>query len=96
MLCCAALPPAAHGAQDALVKAKMLELCGMARYKCNLIMEGGSFHVDGEGTLLTTEECLLNPNRNKTATREDIELTLKAMLNVSKIIWLPKGVYKDE
>jgi len=82
--------------QDAQVKAKVIEMCGFERYKCSLIIEGGSFHVDGEGTLITTEECLLNPNRNKNSSRADIELQLQLMLNITKIIWIPKGVICDE
>jgi agmatine deiminase len=49
------------------------------------VMEGGSIHVDGEGTLITTEECLLNANRNPSLTREQIERCLKLTLGVSKV-----------
>ena len=59
-------------------------------------MEGGSFHVDGEGTLLTTEECLLSPGRNPDMTREQIEEHLHDYLNVEKIVWLGKGIDPDE
>jgi agmatine deiminase len=52
-------------------------------------------NVSGEGTLLVTEECVLNKNRNPKATREEIENHLKQFLNVDKIIWLPRGVYGD-
>jgi agmatine deiminase len=65
------------------------------RYKCNIVMEGGSIHVDGEGTLITTEECMLNRNRNPKLTKEQIESTLKEHLNIEKLIWLSKGVYLD-
>jgi agmatine deiminase len=61
-----------------------------------IILEGGSIHVDGEGTLLTTEECLLNRNRNPLLSRIDIEKELKARLNVSKILWLGRGLDGDE
>lgn len=61
-----------------------------------IVLEGGSIHVDGEGTLLTTEECLLNTNRNPSLTREQIEEEVKDKLKVSKIIWLKKGLYGDE
>ncbi|MCO7175345.1 agmatine/peptidylarginine deiminase [Sporolactobacillus kofuensis] len=61
-----------------------------------LVMEGGSFHVDGEGTLLTTEQCLLNPNRNPTMNREQIEEYLKMYINVEKVIWLKNGLSGDE
>ena len=58
--------------------------------------DGGSIHVDGEGTLLTTEECLLSPGRNPSLTRAEIEEKLRQYLSVEKIIWLPFGIYNDE
>ena len=61
----------------------------------DFVLEGGSIHADGEGTLLTTEECLLNPNRNPHLTKSQIEDRLKSYLNVSKMIWLPKGLVGD-
>ncbi|TDK59655.1 agmatine deiminase family protein [Sapientia aquatica] len=54
-----------------------------------MILEGGSFYVDGQGTLITTESCLLHPNRNPTMNRKEIEAELIRMLGVQKIIWLP-------
>lgn len=65
-------------------------------FKAPLVMEGGSFHVDGQGTLLTTRECLMNANRNPTLSQEDIEVYLADYLGISKIIWLNKGVRSDE
>jgi agmatine deiminase len=82
--------------QDDLVPQKVSEIERIDRYKAPIVLEGGSIHVDGEGTLLTTEECLLNPNRNPDLTREEIEEILKEYLNLDKIIWLGKGVYLDE
>lgn len=68
-----------------------------ARYfKAPLIMEGGSFHVDGEGTILTTRECLLNPNRNPQLSQLEIETFLCDYLNAKKIIWLNHGLFADE
>lgn len=61
-----------------------------------IIMEGGSIHVDGKGTLLTTEECLLNKNRNPHLSKGQIEEQLKHYLNVSKVIWLKRGLFADE
>ncbi len=61
-----------------------------------LVMEGGSFHVDGEGTVLTTRECLLNINRNPQLTQATIEDYLKNYLNCEKIIWLNQGLVGDE
>jgi len=83
-------------AQDSLVAGKVLEIERSGRYHAPLVMEGGSFHVDGQGTLITTGECLLNPNRNPRLTQKQIEDSLKAYLNVHKVIWLDKGVYEDE
>ncbi|WP_111891434.1 agmatine deiminase [Acinetobacter sp. MB5] len=65
-------------------------------HSTSLVLEGGSIHVDGEGTLLTTAECLLNPNRNPDLTQEQIEQQLAACLGVEKFIWLPDGVFNDE
>ena len=55
-----------------------------------------SIHVDGEGTLITTEECLLNRNRNPQLSREQIEAVLREHLAVDSIIWLPHGLFNDE
>lgn len=82
--------------KDELVASKMLEVESLDRYKAPLVMEGGSIHVDGQGTLLTTEQCLLHPNRNPQLSRGEIEGHLANNLNIDKIIWLPHGVYEDE
>lgn len=82
--------------QDQLVARKVLEIEGLDRYKAPLVLEGGSIHVDGEGTLLTTDECLLNPNRNPALSRGAIEQILADYLSLDKIIWLPRGVHLDE
>jgi agmatine deiminase len=81
---------------DDAVPQKVLDLDGKECYRAPIVLEGGSIHVDGEGTLITTEECLLNPSRNPTLTKDEIENVLMSYLNVSKIIWLGKGVYNDE
>jgi len=81
---------------DDLLGHKIAELEGADRYQPGVVMEGGSFDVDGAGTLLTTQECLLNPNRNPDLTREQIEQVLRENLAVEKVIWLPRGVYLDE
>ncbi|KAH9305029.1 hypothetical protein KI387_009433, partial [Taxus chinensis] len=81
---------------DSLVARKILEGERLIRFPHSMIMEGGSIHVDGEGTCITTEECLLNSNRNPDLTREEIEHQLKLYLGVSKIIWLPWGLYGDD
>jgi len=82
--------------KDQMVPLKIAEIAGVDRYKAPLVMEGGSFHVDGEGTLLTTEECLLSPGRNPQLGREEIEQHLRDYLNVDQVIWLAKGIDPDE
>lgn len=87
----------AHYDNDQQVARKM---CDALSIPCgellDFVLEGGSIHVDGEGTLITTEECLLSPGRNPGLSREDIECTLMDILGVSKIIWIPEGIYNDE
>jgi agmatine deiminase len=82
--------------RDERAAAKVLEVEGAARYRAPLVLEGGSIHVDGEGTVLTTEECLLNENRNPSLSREEIERGLCEHLGASKVIWLGRGVPCDE
>jgi agmatine deiminase len=81
--------------KDAAVARAVLEHHEIERFEAPLIMEGGSFHVDGEGTLIATEQCLLNPNRNPELSREQIEEHLKAHLGVTTIIWLGEGLEED-
>jgi agmatine deiminase len=83
-------------ARDDLVAAKVCEFEDAPRYRAPLVLEGGSVHVDGEGTCITTEECLLNPNRNPGLSRGEIEQLLEAYLGVEKVIWIPRGVFGDE
>ncbi|MFB7716649.1 agmatine/peptidylarginine deiminase [Nocardia sp. NPDC056100] len=81
--------------QDATISARVLETLGIERFGSDMILEGGSITVDGEGTLITTEQCLLHPNRNPGMTKEQIEAELKARLGITKIIWLPYGHFDD-
>ena len=60
------------------------------------VLEGGSIHSDGEGTLLTTESCLLSAGRNPNLSREQIEEQLSRFLGIKKVLWLPRGIYQDE
>ncbi|MHA7965154.1 agmatine deiminase family protein [Paenibacillus sp. CAU 1782] len=82
--------------QDDAVAPQILKAMGVAQFDAPLVMEGGSIHTDGEGTLLTTEECLLNVNRNPDLSREEIEAQVKHFLNVETIIWLKRGLSGDE
>jgi agmatine deiminase len=81
---------------DDLIAAKVAELEGADRYRPGLVMEGGAFDVDGEGTVLGTEECLLNPNRNADLDAETIAAELRDNLGAETVIWLPRGVAEDE
>ena len=82
--------------RDDAIAQKVIEIEGCDRYRAPFVLEGGSIHVDGQGTLITTEECLLNPNRNPHLTRDEIETQLKRYCNVEVVIWLGKGVHLDE
>ncbi|KAK7330240.1 hypothetical protein VNO77_24428 [Canavalia gladiata] len=81
---------------DSLVTKKILEIEKIPRFTHSMVLEGGSIHVDGEGTCLTTEECLLNKNRNPLMSKSQIEDELKAYLGVRKVLWLPRGFYGDD
>ena len=81
---------------DDLVGPKICDLERVPVHRPGFVLEGGSIDVDGEGTVLTTEECLLNPNRNPDLSRGRIEQLLHAHLGTSKVIWLPRGVHLDE
>jgi agmatine deiminase len=82
-------------ADDAVAK-KVLEIERVRRYKAPFVLEGGSFDVDGEGTVLVTEECLLSEGRNPNLSKDQIEDLLRQYLGVSTVIWLRHGVYQDE
>jgi agmatine deiminase len=82
--------------QDDLVARKVLEIERVDCYRAPFVLEGGAIHVDGQGTLITTEECLLNRNRNPGLDRAAIERGLMDYLGVETIIWLGRGVFSDE
>lgn len=81
--------------KDNHVPIALSEHLRIRQYISPMILEGGAISVDGEGTLLTTEQCLLNTNRNPDLSREEIERTLTLYLGVRKVIWLGKGVEED-
>lgn len=83
-------------ADDDLVARKMLQATGHDRYRTPFVFEGGSITTDGEGTVITTESCLLNPNRNPDLSREEIEQTLHDYLGFETVIWLKTGVDCDD
>ena len=81
---------------DNQIAAAIIQHTHARLFHAPLVMEGGSFHVDGEGTVLTSRECLLNANRNPQLSQQDIENYLRNYLNCEKIIWLNKGLVGDE
>jgi agmatine deiminase len=80
--------------RDQAVAQKVLEIAGCERYCAPFINEGGAIHVDGQGTVLVTEQCLLK--RNPTLSRRHIESLLRRYLGASCVIWLGEGVVNDE
>ena len=82
-------------ARDAAVARQVLEQGNTRVYEAPMVLEGGSVHVDGEGTLLTSEQCLLNPNRNPDLSKSEIEELLRTYLGVRQIIWLGEGLVDD-
>jgi len=80
---------------DDEVGARVALLAGVGFKQNDFILEGGAIEMDGEGTLLTTRQCLLNPNRNAHWTEEGAEVALKKALGVTKILWLDEGLEND-
>ncbi len=82
--------------RDAEVAQAILEHLKMRRYAASFVMEGGAIHCDGQGTVLTTEAVLLNPNRNPGMTKADMEEQLGLFLGARKVIWLGQGLKDDD
>jgi agmatine deiminase len=80
---------------DALLSGRLADHFGLPFFRAPLVLEGGSFFVDGEGTIVTTEQCLLNQNRNPHLSRDQIEDALKQYLGATKVVWLPFGHSTD-
>ena len=91
-----------RGATSTRLKAGRLDpsrleaLLRVPRFTPGIVMEGGSIEVNGAGVVLTTEQCLLNRNRNPDLNREQIEEHLKAFLGVQKVLWLAEGIVGDD
>ncbi len=66
------------------------------RFEPGIVLEGGSIEVNGKGTVLTTEQCLLNKNRNPSLTKKEIEGSLKDYLGATKVVWLKNGIMGDD
>ena len=81
--------------KDAQVPVALAKALNIRRYEAPMVLEGGSICVDGEGTLLTTESCLLNKNRNPNMSKEDIEKILRSYLGIKKVLWLKQGIHKS-
>ena len=81
---------------DDAVPQRVAELLGLPLFQPGIVMEGGSIEVNGEGLLLTTEACLLNPNRNPHLKKAEIETYLKDYLGVTTILWLGDGIVGDD
>jgi len=76
-------------ARDATVAARMAELAGVPLLRSRLVLEGGGIEVDGQGTAIITESCVLNKNRNPGVGKAEVEAELQRLLGIEKIIWLP-------
>jgi agmatine deiminase len=81
--------------RDAAVGCLVAESLGDEVIEASIVLEGGSIVSDGAGTLLSTEECLLNPNRNPSLSREQIEDALRRYLGAGRIVWLGRGLVED-
>jgi agmatine deiminase len=81
---------------DDVVPTRIAEKLGIPVYAPGLVLEGGSIEVNGTGTLLTTESCLLNPNRNPDHSKTAIEQYLRDYLGVTNILWLGDGIEGDD
>ncbi len=81
---------------DDAVPQHVAKLRGLPLFSPGIVMEGGALELNGKGTLLTTEACLLNPNRNPDLSKEQIEQYLKDYLGVTNILWLGDGIVGDD
>jgi len=81
---------------DEVVPTRVAEKLGLTAYYPRIVLEGGSIDVNGSGALLTTESCLLNPNRNPQLSRAQIEQRLRDFLGVCEILWLGEGIEGDD
>lgn len=82
--------------RDDAIPEKLERILNVPRFEPGIVMEGGAIDVNGAGCVLTTEQCLLNPNRNPHLSRAEIETYLRDYLNVAKIIWLGEGISGDD
>jgi len=83
-------------ANDADLATRIADFSGIEAFEAPLICEGGAIHTDGEDTLIATEQCLINPNRNPHLGKEEIEFLLGRYAGIHKVIWLGSGFCDDE
>ena len=81
---------------DNAIPARMAAALGVQRFKGGLILEGGSIDVNGAGTVLTTEQCLLNENRNPELARAELEERLALLFGIRQVLWLGEGIIGDD
>jgi agmatine deiminase len=81
---------------DDVAGQEVVEAAGVDYFKPGMVLEGGSIDVNGEGLVLTTEQCLLNKNRNPELNRQDIEGRLNNLISASEVIWLSSGIEGDD
>jgi agmatine deiminase len=81
---------------DDRVPARINETLHLPRFEPGIVLEGGSIDVNGRGTLLTTESCLLNPNRNPSLSKQEIEGRMRDFLGVRHVVWLGDGIVGDD
>ena len=82
--------------RDDSIPARLESFLKVPRFEPGIVMEGGSIEVNGQGCVLTTEQCLLNPNRNPHLSQPEIEQYLRDYLGVEKILWLGEGIVGDD
>lgn len=81
---------------DARIASSVCGIAGARRFAPGIVLEGGAIEVNGRGTVLTTESCLLNPNRNPHLSRAEIEVVLRDYLGVEQVLWLGDGIVGDD
>jgi len=82
--------------RDSAIPSRLDSVLSAQRFEPGIVMEGGSIEVNGAGVVLTTEQCLLNPNRNPNLSQSEIEQYLKDYLGVAKVLWLGEGIVGDD
>lgn len=80
---------------DDTIGLRLAESAGLEAARCAWILEGGAIDVDGTGLAVTTEQCLLNPNRNPGMSRDEVEARLRADLGIERLLWLGEGLLND-